>query len=158
MNANERFAAGVDDTEGAVARAHESARGLDDQRKQLVEVRVGLDEQDCVDQGVESRRIVDFMKRHWSHSPTVGKQLQTGSEFVMSGHEREGKDHERGATFQPYAGTARSRGTRGRPEAAIPVTVTDQVWSSSLEAVDLERNDVTASRGQQYCVFPTRND
>jgi len=47
-----------------VARAHESARRFGDEREQLVEVRVGLDEENCVDESVETRRIVDFMKRH----------------------------------------------------------------------------------------------
>ena len=108
---NERFAAGVDDTEGTVAHARQSTRRLDDQRKQLVEVGVRLDQQYCVDQGVESRWIVDFMKRHWSHSPTVGKQRRLLSVRDVRPPTR-GEGSRAWRHIPTDAGTAHSRGTR----------------------------------------------
>ena len=64
-----------DDPERAVAGADESARGLDDSREETVEVRVGLNEEDCIDQSMESLRIVDFVKRHYLNCPTLRKWL-----------------------------------------------------------------------------------
>ncbi len=119
-----------DDAERAVARTDQLAGCFDDPGKEAVQIRVRLNEQDCVDQGVESLRIGNFVKRHCIRIvPHFQKTTAFGSMRALARDDREGEDHQGSAAVEVRWKSSESTPS-GEADVAIPVAVTDQVLSS----------------------------
>jgi hypothetical protein len=60
-----------DDAEGAITRSDEMTRSFDDPPEQAVNVRVGLDKKDRINEGMEALWIVDLVKGHFPKPLTL---------------------------------------------------------------------------------------